>query len=65
MSEVASALGQAMCRAYGINPHECMAIEIHWTPHECVAYATLMLNEGVVKELLTLAPIERVRLDER
>ena len=36
---------------------------MRWRPHELpTAVATLFVNEGVVRELLTMVPIDRVQL---
>ena len=51
-------MGKAMCRQWGINPHECLAIDIRWRPYELpTATVELRLNEGVVHELLTLTRV--------
>lgn len=61
---VARELGERMCAAWGINPTECTAIEVHWTPFELPrAVVHLMLNEQVAYELLQLTVADRRPVD--
>lgn len=58
--DVATQLGIKMCEAWGINPAECMSIDVHWLPNQLPqATVMLMLNEQVVMELLTLSVVDR------
>ena len=53
-------LGDAICRQWGIDPGQCTAIDVHWRPGQLpYARVSLLLNEGVVGELLSLVPLER------
>lgn len=49
--------GEILCRSLGLDPGEVMAISIHWRAGE-VPYAEveLMLNEGVIVEIIKLRP---------
>jgi hypothetical protein len=59
-TSVARELGIRMCEAWGLNPAEVLSIEIEWSPENLpVATVRLFVNEAVVYELLTLAPVER------
>ena len=56
-------LGVTMCEQWGIDPKQCHSITIHWAVDKLpIATVELLMNEGLVRELLTLAPIDRVRL---
>ena len=58
MNDLSQRLGEAMCAAWGLNPAEVFAIDVHWRPRELpTATVRLMLNEGVVREMLSLAPV--------
>ena len=62
---IATELGIAMCRQWGIDAAHCTAIDIRWRPNELpTATVELLLTEGVVRELLTLVPAKGVTADE-
>lgn len=57
--------GQALCKLWGIDPDQCMAIDIHLRPRGTpTATVELLVNESVVHELLTLVPGSRRLTDE-
>jgi hypothetical protein len=56
---VAIALGRAMCEAWGLNPADVRAIDLHWRPHTLPwADVEMWVAEGVVREVLRLAPVQ-------
>lgn len=61
--DLARQLGYAICAQWGIDPSTCCRIEIVWVPDELpYAVADLLLNEGVVRELLRLDVTSRERV---
>lgn len=58
-------LGSAMCRAWGLNPHDVLAIDLRWRVDELpTATVLLRTTEGVVREVLTLGVVDRVVVGE-
>lgn len=65
---IAHDLGQAICQAWGLNPADVRAIDLHWRP-DALPWADVEMyaTEAVVREVLVLAPTKRlgpVHLDE-
>jgi hypothetical protein len=51
-------LGAAICAAWGLDPSDVRAIDLHWRPQKRPwADVEMFTTEGVVREVLTLAPM--------
>ena len=57
VGDISGELGRRICEAWGIDPAVCLCVDIAWRPGQMpFAVVELALTEGVVRELLTLAP---------
>jgi hypothetical protein len=60
VNDVATALGIAICEAWGLNASDVFAIDVHWRPLELPrATVSIRTTEGVIRELLTLSVVDR------
>jgi hypothetical protein len=65
MADAGHESGQIICHALGIDPAQCLAVDICWRVGEMpYARVELLLNEGVVHQIIHLAPIDRVSESE-
>jgi hypothetical protein len=56
---VTNEIGAALCRTWGIDPNNVLAITIRFLPAELpTATLRVMLTEGVIRELALLRPVE-------